>query len=180
MGEKKSDRIAKISLTLTEVSEATGKPLPTVHDWTKAGLASVKQGRARMVTAAALIRYLAAREYQPGSQRERLAMEQADKVALENAAKRGELVYVDHVEYVLSSLAASLAAQLDALPGRMAGELAGINEPGVIRARLLEATRSIRSAVAQAVEQLAQPDAADGDAVGDPDATEEPDGGSVG
>ena len=180
MGEKKSYRIADLRLTLTEVAEATGKPLQTVHDWTKEGLPSVKQGRFRIVTAAALVRYLAAREYQPGSQRERLAKEQADKHALENAAKRGELVYVDHVEYVLSSLAASLAAQLDALPGRMAGELAGINEPGVIRARLLEATRSIRAAVADAVEQLAQPDATGGDAGGDPEAAEEAHGGGVG
>jgi phage terminase Nu1 subunit (DNA packaging protein) len=180
MAEKIFHRISDAVLTLAEAAEATGKPVQTVHEWTKNGLVSRKDGRHRLISIGDLVRFLAAREYQPGSQRERLAKEQADKVALDNAAKRGELLHADHVAEVLTSLAANLGAQLDALPGRCASELAGLNEPGVIRARLLDETRGIRAAIADATARMAEPRADAADDGGDSEAAEETDGGGVG
>ena len=81
--------------------------------------------------------------------------ERSRKLAFENEIKAGRLIYVEQVAEVMGELAAALAGQFDALPGRVASELAGLNDPGVIRARLLDETRGIRSAMADATARLA-------------------------
>ncbi len=91
----------------------------------------------------------------PGSQRERLAKEQADKLALENAKRRSELVLASYVSEIFNGLAADISARLDGLPGRVANELAGITDPAQIRSRLLDECRAIRSGVAGYCLQLA-------------------------
>lgn len=143
-------------LSLAQLATLTGRPASTVHEWTARGLKSVKRGRHRIVRTADLIRFLAARD-EPGSQRERLAKEQADKIALENARRRGELILVEHVEELFTTLAAELAARHDAVPGRVANEFAGISDAAVIRQRLLDEMREVRSAVADAAIKLAEP-----------------------
>jgi phage terminase Nu1 subunit (DNA packaging protein) len=180
MGTKKTHRISEAEIGLSEVSDLTGKPVQTVHDWTKAGLKSRKTGRNRVIRVADLVRYLAAREYQPGSQRDRLAKEQADKFAIENAVKRGELVFVSQVSEVMATLAADLSSRHDAVPGRVASELAGINEPAVIRERLLDELRSVRAAFADAIAKLADALGTAADTGGDREAAEEEVGGPVG
>lgn len=99
----------------------------------------------------------------PGSQRERLASEQADKVAMENEARRGRLIDVALIEETLMGLAAHLAQAHDAVSGRLAHELAGITDPGLIRTKLLAEMREIRDGAAQfslrtadALDRLAQ------------------------
>jgi len=91
----------------------------------------------------------------PGSQRERLAKEQADKFELENARRRGELILSSQVAEVLSTLGADLAQRHDGLPGRLANELAGISDAAQIRERLLDELRIVRGAFADAVDKLA-------------------------
>lgn len=81
--------------------------------------------------------------------------ERARKLGLENEARGGRLVCVEQVAEVLTDLAATLAGQLDALPGRVAAELAGLTDAGVIRSRLLDETRGIRTAMADATQRLA-------------------------
>jgi phage terminase Nu1 subunit (DNA packaging protein) len=83
-----------------------------------------------------------------GSQRERLAKAQAEKVEMENEQRRGRTIDAAQVEETLLGLAAYLAREHDALPGRVANELAGITEPAVIRSRLLEECRAIRDGIA--------------------------------
>lgn len=143
------------SLTLSEAAEWTGKSISTVQSFCEQGLASKKVGRNRVIALRALVQWLAARESEPGSQRERLARAQAEKHELENARKRGELIYADQVAEVLSTLAADVAARMDAISGRLAGELAGLSDPAVIRGRLRDEHRSVRGAFADAVAKLA-------------------------
>lgn len=143
-------------LTVTQAAALLGKPDSTVGDWCQQGLPSKKSGRNRVIRVRDLLRWLAGRDAQPGSERERLAKEQADRVALDNAKKRGELIYAWQVADVLNTMAATLSAQLDSLPGRVAGELAGMTDAADIRALLLRETRAIRSSMAEHVGKLAE------------------------
>lgn len=115
-----------------------------------------------------------------GSQRERLAKAQAEKVEMENARRSGELVLVGVVSEILNGMAADIAGRLDALPGRVANELAGINQPAEIRARLLRETRGIRAGVAEYVAQLAESGGASEDGGDDLESAAGEDGESVG
>src|ERR1043166_2692750 len=99
-----------------------------------------------------------------GSQRERLAKEQADKFEIENARRRGELILSSQVASVLSTLGADLAQRHDGLPGRLANELAGISDPAQIRERLLDELRIVRGAFSDAVDKLADALGASADA----------------
>ena len=94
------------------------------------------------------------RTEKPGSERDRLAKEQADKFAIDNAIKRGELVRAQQVEDVLAAALATLASQLDGLPGRMATPLASIDDPATVRANLLDEIRRIRAAYADQFAKL--------------------------
>ena len=53
-------------------------------------------------------------------ERARLAKEQADRVAMQNAVQRGELAPVAALESVLSATGARVGRLLDALPGQIA------------------------------------------------------------
>lgn len=90
------------------------------------------------------------------SQRDRLAKEQADKVALENSAARGDHMLRSQVEPVLLTMVATLAAGLDAISGRLAGELAGVSDQATIRQRLLAEHRGVRAGLADAIRELAR------------------------
>ena len=88
-------------------------------------------------------------------ERARLAKEQADRVALENARERGVLVYAQHVEDATASACASLSGDLDGLAGRLATTLAGIDDPALVRAELLHETRRIRESFADQLTESA-------------------------
>lgn len=108
-----------------------------------------KSGRgAQIDLAAALPWVINHREAPPGSQRERLAKAQAEKVEMENELRRGRMILADQVEETIFELAAYLAREHEAMPGRLANELAGISEPAIIRARLLAELRAIRDGIA--------------------------------
>lgn len=115
-----------------------------------------------------------------GGERERLAREQADGKALDNAERRKELVNVNHVRAIVLAAVSNLGAELEGVPGRMANELAGIAEPAEIRARLLDQLRRVRAAYADRLGKLGESCAA-ADGGGDPiDASAEPDPEPVG
>ena len=169
--------------SVTEIADLIGEPVSTVHDWVARGdLRSHKAGRNRLVADEDLIPFLAKREA-TGSQRERLARAQAERVEMDNSARRGQLIHADLVEETLMGQAAYLAQAHDAVAGRLAHELAGITDPGFIRAKLLAEMREIPEGLAQngirtanVLEQMAQElersEAAaepDGESVGGPD-----------
>lgn len=90
------------------------------------------------------------------SQRDRLAKEQADRVALANAVERENHMLRGQVEPILLTLVAELGAGLDAIAGRLASELAGISDAAAIRQRLLAEHRGVRAELADNLRQLAR------------------------
>jgi phage terminase Nu1 subunit (DNA packaging protein) len=90
------------------------------------------------------------------SERIRQAGQSADKQALENAVRRGELVSAPYVVEVMRGMAADISGRLDGIPGRLATELVGFNAEQ-IKIRLLAEVRGIRSGVAEYVRRLAEP-----------------------
>lgn len=155
----------------SQFADLVGVSAQTLVVWMDAGMPSRRgkgKGHPSTIDIKKALPWVISRREPPGSERERLAKEQADKVALENSVKRGELIYADQVADALSRLAADLAARHDALPGRVAGELAGLSDPAAIRARLLDETRAIRTAFADATDQLADALGSDEDGGVDP------------
>lgn len=144
-------------LTAGEAAEECGVSRQTIQSWYNEGLT-------RKPTIRELIRFLAKREgYAPGSERERLMRAQAEAFELKNAQSRRELCTVAFIEELLLGMAADISGRLDGLPGRMANELAGISDPAIVRARLLEETRGIRAGVAEYAGKLAESAPADPD-----------------
>lgn len=156
----------------SEFAALCGVAQSTVSNWMTAGMpheAGGGRGKAVVIDIElALPWVVGAREAPTGSQRERVAKEQADKIAFANARDRKNLVLAEHVSYVMTAMAADIAGRLDGLPGRMANELSGINEPAKIRSRLLDECRSIRAGFATYIAKLAKPeDDSAGDGVDD-------------
>lgn len=90
------------------------------------------------------------------SQRERLAQEQADKVALDNAIKRGTLIRGDMIVEILGPAFSDLGANLDGISGRLANELAGTRDPAIIRSKLFGELRKVRASFAQQIAELVE------------------------
>ncbi|MDV2801637.1 terminase small subunit [Pseudomonas aeruginosa] len=86
-----------------------------------------------------------------------------EKLQLEIDQTRGRLLPADTVSQILVSVAAVYATQLDALPSRCAADLAVIDDPATIRARVFEETRRIRAATADRLERRARELSADVD-----------------
>ncbi|HGK6498974.1 TPA: terminase small subunit [Pseudomonas aeruginosa] len=86
-----------------------------------------------------------------------------EKLQLEIDQTRGRLLPADTVSQILVSVAAVYATQLDALPSRCAADLAVIDDPATIRARVFEETRRIRAATADRLERRARELVADVD-----------------
>jgi hypothetical protein len=142
-------------LTLSEVAAECDVALATTHGWLKEGLISERKGKERLIWRKDVLKFLAHRQpFAPGSQRERLARAQGEKVELENARRRGELILVSAAMELMSGLSADLCARLEGLPGRMANELAGISDASTIRTRLLEEVRAIRDGIADYLGKL--------------------------
>lgn len=161
--------MANVTRTMTGAGFARlcGVDAATVTHWCKGGMPHNGGGasgvKLEIDIKTAIPWVVRNRTEKPGSERERLAKEQADKVAIENAKSRGELLMSPHVEDAIAAALATLAAQLDGLAGRMATPLASIDDPATIRASLMDETRRIRTAYAEQLSELA-------DIAGDPEA----------
>lgn len=136
-----------------EFAKALGVSRATITHWADDGMPvdrSRKSGREMQIDPLVALPWVVAqRGATPGSQRERLSNAQAEKVEMENARRRGQLIEASQVQETIFGLAAYLAREHDALPGRVANELASIHEPAVIRSRLLVELRSIRDGIAE-------------------------------
>ena len=88
-------------------------------------------------------------------QKSRLLEAQARRAELETAKAEGKMLDVNDVQQVFNEMATVVASGLEALPGRVAGELATITDPAVIRQRLLREARQIRSSLADKFQSLA-------------------------
>lgn len=94
----------------------------------------------------------------------RLKSAQAELAELEAAERRGDLMPVADAQQVASEAIVIVTTQLDGLPGRTAGQLAGMTDPAAIRKFLLDETRRIRAAMAEAFRKLTPPDGGTGGA----------------
>lgn len=113
-------------------------------------------------------------------ERKRLIKAQADKTESETQKLRGELVPFELVEDVLNEVAVLYGTGVDALPGRLANELAGIHDPAEVKVRLFDECRRIRITTANLLRRFAE-DFERGEIVGiDSRRTENEDAGSVG
>ncbi len=78
----------------------------------------------------------------------RLKSAQAEKAENENRVRAGELVTLGMYQNALVELASEMIRAISALPGRLAGELAGITDPALMRARLIDEFSTIRNSLA--------------------------------
>lgn len=108
----------------------------------------------------------------------RLRLTEAQRRDLELRIRQRErqTIAADEVISTFSAAMAQIGTQLDALGGRMAGELSAVTDPATIRQRLFDECRRIRNAAADQLEALAS--AAPGSEAAEGAAAE--DGGRVG
>lgn len=88
------------------------------------------------------------------AERKRLIREQADREALENARTRGEVIPVEQVEQIFTATIALVVNRLEGVASRLANELVNIDNPAVIREKLLIEHRAIRKAIADGLGDL--------------------------
>lgn len=70
------------------------------------------------------------------AEKTRLAKEQGDKIALENAIKRGQLVYADEVERVWADHISSAKSKILVIPSKLGPQLVNIDNANVIAGKL--------------------------------------------
>lgn len=177
-----------MKVNFSEFKRFTGLSIRSIKEYIEAGMPvesrTGQQGKSIEIDSGEAFRWLinhyTDRKKKKLTERERLAMNQADKVALENAQKRGELIPVEVLQEILGAAFAEHGAQLDGLAGRLANELAGINEPARIRARLLDECRRIRSSFAGALSGVVESGKSPEERGADPATSAQPDGKPVG
>jgi phage terminase Nu1 subunit (DNA packaging protein) len=106
--------------------------------------------------------------------RTRLANEQAERAAIDNARRRGELMPVADAVAIGTEYATDISARLDAVAGRLANEIPSITDAATARTRVLEEHRAIRAGCAAHLAKMAAAARAHGgDAGADRTAAEE-------
>lgn len=141
------------TMTRREFAELIGRTPQAVSQWIQAGMPARHAGRRGRQIAISVedalpwvLRHITA----PLPERERLASERADQIALQNEAARAGLVYTYQLRQAIGRLfdAFDECAQL---PADLAERIAGSDDPATIRAMLLDWTRGLRSRYADAV-----------------------------
>jgi phage terminase Nu1 subunit (DNA packaging protein) len=108
------------------LAEIIGYSEETLTTWQKAGLPMVYQsgrGASNQYDTEQVIAWMIARELakvQVESQKDRLSRLQGDKVELEIAEKRGQLIPVDQIEPAWAAMVASARSYLRSQPDRLA------------------------------------------------------------
>jgi hypothetical protein len=89
----------------------------------------------------------------------RLTEAQRRDLELRTRQRQRQTVDLDEVASAFDAAMVEIGSQLDGLGGRLAGDLAAVNDPAVIRRRLFDETRRIRNTAADRLEALASADA---------------------
>jgi phage terminase Nu1 subunit (DNA packaging protein) len=89
-------------------------------------------------------------------ERKRLIKAQADRAEHENQQRRGDLIALSWVSEVLHEITVLYSSGIEALPGRLAHELAGLHDPAQTKRRLFEECREIRCATADRLRRCAE------------------------
>ena len=88
-------------------------------------------------------------------EKRRLIIAQRKQIELRTRTEERELVPVADVQATFNAVMVLVGSQLDGLPGRAAGEVAGLEDPAAVRALLFDETRRIRDAAAHKLETWA-------------------------
>lgn len=81
----------------------------------------------------------------------RLVTTQEEKTSLEVQSRKGELLEADEIKEDFSKLHSMVVGAMKTLPGRVSKEIARLNDPGEIRARLLKEVNIIRGELYKSV-----------------------------
>jgi len=87
--------------------------------------------------------------------RRKLYDSQRERCDLETGRLRRELIDGSEVSIAMNEIGVIVSTMLDALGGRLAQDLAGINKPAEIQSRLFSETRAIRSDIADKLDAFA-------------------------
>lgn len=157
-----TDKPMKVSRA--RLARMTGRSPQAISQWLADGLPHDGGGRGHRIEIdldRALPWLIDNRGAPPGSERERLAKEQADKLALANAQTRRELVRSEHVEYTIGKALGALKQQINNLPGRLASKIASIEDPALVRSVLMEESGRILESYKSALDKLASEEPCD-------------------
>lgn len=153
-------RVTYPTVTLSQFAKLCRVSAQTVTNWRREGMPCTGGGRhgaaARVDLEQALPWVVARRDSRPDSQRERLAKEQADKVALENARTVGDLVDAGMVGHVLARLATEISAQHGTIVNRCTHEFAALADPQRMRERLQQEFATMGEALYAVIGDLAE------------------------
>jgi hypothetical protein len=143
-----------------EFAEFVGYTPRHVGNWLDEGMPcrrSGKKGDEVEIDSGDAIRWLLERRAGEDGQSatDRLRVAQAEKAEFENRVRAGEFIPAELHDAVIGHVASEIAQQMAALPGRVAGVLSGINEPALVRARMIQECNGVRDAVANHMDGLA-------------------------
>lgn len=157
-----------------QIAELFGVSRETINNWQDAGFPVARRGGPNLPSeydSADCIRWLIAREVRSrreaaGSdeltaERARLAKEQADKIAMQNAERRGELAPVAAMEMVLAAVGAKVGRILDTIPGTIRRRAPGIGAD-VVEAIAADIAKCRNMAAAMRLEDVFADDADEG------------------
>jgi len=84
-----------------------------------------------------------------------LVIAQRKQIELNMRERQRELIPAADAQQIFNEVMVLVGSQLDGLPGRVAGEVAGLDDPAAVRALLFDETRRIRHAAAVKLEEFA-------------------------
>ena len=148
----------------SQLAALLGVTSGTVSRWIDAGMPCKRgrtKGHAVAINLHEALPWLLARRSRPGSHQERLVAERADRLAIDNEARRGQLILTPQGFDVLSRLQAALERRHETIPDEEVAAIARSTSPGEIRALLLDEMRRQRTGIASdlAAIEAERPDA---------------------
>jgi hypothetical protein len=88
-------------------------------------------------------------------ERKKLIVAQRRQIEQRTRVEAGEQVLLDDARQAFDAALVMVATQMDALPGRLAGELAGMSDPAEIRSILMHEVRRVRDSAATQLQDWA-------------------------
>jgi hypothetical protein len=133
-------------MTNRDFASLIGRDNKTITNWRRKGMPAPTDDCAGAVRW--VVDHAGDLEFTDMDARQRWEQARADKLELANSRTRSQLVPLVDIKVIAAEVGAIFAGRLEGLAGRLANELAGITEPGLIRERIRFETTRIRKAVA--------------------------------
>jgi phage terminase Nu1 subunit (DNA packaging protein) len=141
-----------------DIAELMGVDTRTVNVWAQQGMPKIARGKYRIRDCVQW--YVARISAERGGgdlhdEKKKLVVQQRQRVELENARARGELLPIADLEELLNRVGVIIATQLDGLAPRTAAKLATLDDPVVIQGYMFDECRTIRTAISAEFTSLA-------------------------